>query len=148
MRLFKSTIMSLAMLLVLCAPALAQDNPSASQYDAGDCDPEAGETCLQSVGGGVDSIVDNTEQGTDAVNDAMDDASGASASPGAVLSAETEASQKVSSSPGPTDAGPTGDKGRASITELPETGGSSPALPILGVLLAATGLLTCGIARR
>ena len=152
MRWFKLTFASLTLALVLCAPALAQSSPAAHQYD-----PGMAET--QSVIDGVEDIAGNAEQGTAAVNDAMNDAvegpvagTSAPASSEAVLSTRTGASPENASSPGPgagEDVATTyGGGGTASITVLPETGGASPTLLGLGVLLAAAGLLTRGVVER
>lgn len=175
MRLLKLTLSSLAVTLVLCAPALAQNSPAASQYsypiEPESCGTATNVACAQSVTDGVHDIVDNAKQGTGVVNGAMNDAveapaASASASPEAVLSAETGASPESSSSPdaltaggetddAETDRGGTGEdmndgdtgeeggegEGPAMITVLPETGGASPAILGLGVLLVAAGLM-------
>lgn len=151
-------------MLALPSPAIAQGSPSSSQYEPGTC-PAPCTAQTQSVDDSVQGLVDNAKQGTGAVNDAMDKAveapaASVSASPEAVLSAETGtgSSPESSSSPGAgtadgeTGEGGTGeggtsedegeDEGPDAITILPETGGASPVFLGLGVLLVATGLLT------
>ena len=173
MRWLKLTLSSLTLALIICAPALAQSSPTASQYDPlgpSSCDA-ATEICAQSVDDSVQDIADDAEQGTAAVNGAMNDAvagpaastseSGtsvpaASAPPEAVLSSETAASPGSVTSPatssgaGVTEGGATtgGGESPSSITVLPETGGASPVLLGLGVLLVASSLLTRGVIKR
>lgn len=121
-----SVMVALCLVVAPPSPALAQESSADVQY----------------VGGGADDFADNTEQGTDAVNDALNDGEGASASPRAVLSAETGTSTDNSSS---TEASETEDDGEGldSISELPETGGA----PLL-VLCAGVALLGCGLLVR
>lgn len=148
MRCLKLTFLSLTVSLVLCAPALAQSNPTASQYDPIDpsnCDT-ATEVCAQSVNDGVEDFADNAEQGAGAVNDAMDGTVGAADA--SVLSATTGASSESASSPGPgtAEGNATAHEGLASITALPETGGASPVIPCAGVCLVGCGLLLARLA--
>ena len=146
MRLLGMIIASLTLLCLLCAPALAQSSPSASQYQGGGsgyCPPNT--TCVQSLGDGADDLSENAEQGTDAVNDAMEDApsnasavsGGASASDGV----ESVASATAESSPTEGDVAGEDGEGPASITRLPETGGASLAALGSGILLATSGLM-------
>lgn len=122
-----------------------------------------------SVGDGPCAAADNVGQGTAAVNDAMTgttssasaSASGeTSTSPGAVASKSIKpASNEASASPGGPTSGSSADEneaagsdgaadgetanageGLASITELPRTGGTSPATLLSGVLLVTLGL--------
>ncbi len=167
MRVLKSTFLSLATLLVLCSPALAQSTPTYSQYGAVvpggsgiGCPPDAEECSLQSIDDGVQGMADNAGQGTAAVNDALaDPASSAEAStappastpvaasvPGATIfseSGDTTGSRKVGENKAGEDenkgAGRNG--GLASITALPETGGPSLAALGSGLLLVTLGLL-------
>lgn len=53
----------LTMLCLLCAPALAQSSPSASQYEPGTCPPDSCST-QQSLADGADDLSDNALQGT------------------------------------------------------------------------------------
>lgn len=155
MRGLKLLLTSLTLLAVLCTPALAQNSPAASQYDAKTCPNGAvanqqEDQTTADVGDGACTAADNVGQGTDAVNDALGEPDTASdvstsgegsSSPESSASAPGEAvSPESAASP---EAGDTADAGAglASITELPETGGVSPALPALGVLLVAVGLL-------
>lgn len=169
MRSFKVTLSSLTLLLLLllCAPARGQDSPAASQYAVGSC-PQGSVACVQSVNGSVEDFADNAGQGTDAVNDAFDRqtasasvsaSSAASASAGSALTVDkaevgTAGGISESGSPGtdssgsgsvaagdPEAAGVASEEGLDSITELPETGGAHPALPIAGALLVAAGLM-------
>lgn len=195
----KALLMSLTMLLLLCAPALAQSAPAASQYgevlngeetERKRCPPgsELGvsENQVQNdVGAGACASAENVGQGTEAVNDALSEtgspgasasgetstssesaASPSAASPGDASSvpsesqppdsAAPEASSESASSPdvaGGDDASAQGgtdgdDGGLASITELPETGGASPAPLGLGILLITLGLATRKVAGR
>lgn len=127
---------SLTMLVMLCAPALAQSSPSPSQYEPETCSSSSG-ACNSSVGDSPEDFVDNAEQGTDAVNDAMEgDSSPADAS---AVSDEAPASGG-SVSP---DGRPAGDGtgGPGEITRLPETGGAPLMVLGSGVALATLGLL-------
>ena len=72
MRLSKLAFSSLAMLLLFCAPALAQSGPSADQYRGGGsgyCPPDR--YCVQSLTGGADDLSKNASKGAAAVNEAM-----------------------------------------------------------------------------
>lgn len=112
MRSFKLAILSLALLLALCTPALAQSSPADAQY----------------VGEAPGTFADNTGQGTDAVNDAL-----------AGSASSTTAS--ATSTGGGDDAEDTDHNGDLdSITELPETGGIPPALAGVALLLVAVSI--------
>lgn len=155
MRPFKLTLSSLALLLLLRAPALGQSPGAAT---------------VQYVGEAPATIADNTSRGTDAVNDALagpayssSSASGASASSAASApaggvsaggmspgdAAEVDPATGSSATAGsgsvaagdPEAAGVASEEGLASITELPETGGPPPAALISGALLVALGLM-------
>ncbi len=119
MRLLGMIFASLTMLCLLCAPALAQSAPSASQYQGGGsgyCPP--GSYCAQSLADGAGDFSENAEQGTDAVNDAMEDApSNASAVSGGASASGASVSPQGGSAGG-SIGGPGG------ITKLPETGGA------------------------
>jgi hypothetical protein len=138
----KVSLTSLTMLLVLCAPALAQSAPAASQYSAeyrpGSCDLGAAESQVNaSVGAGACDSAENAGQGTVAVNGALT-GTASSASPSA--SPESASAESDDDRSGDGEKNP--EKGLASITELPETGGAPIGALGLGVLLAALGLMT------
>ena len=124
---------SLTMLCLLCAPALAQSSPSATQYQGGGsgyCPPSS--TCAESLADGADDFSENAERGTDAVNDAIN---GAPADASAVTGAASAAPTSGESAAAYEGGGPGG------ITALPETGGASFATLGSGILLTAFGLM-------
>ena len=134
------------MLCLLCAPALAQSSPAASQYEPGTCPPgSTGSLCAQSVADGAGDFSDNAGEGADAVNKTMKE-------PEAEAVADSEASPSVDSTADsiPPEGGPASAEagGSGGIKSLPETGGAPLAAPGSGILLAAFGLIACRVATR
>lgn len=99
---------------------------------------------------GVESSAENVGQGTAAVNEALAESSAsASASAGSeAAGTDSEEGSAGSSATEDLGAGGAGREGLASITELPETGGSSVVMPVSGLLLVALGLALRGAVAR
>ena len=123
------------MLFLLCAPALAQSSPSASQYVPGTCPDRPNVYCAHSVVDSPDRAADSAARGTDAVNDAMQNSE---ASAPAASADTSSPAGSASSEDGSAEGAFEGSGGE--ITELPETGGASPAALGSGALLVAFGL--------
>ena len=123
-----------ALWFVSSAPAMAQaSNPSGSQYSQYvDCSgAEEGVQACQGaieVYGGIEAAVENAGRGTEALNNAL----------GGSLSSSSENADDAGNKNKGTGTGEVS----TSITELPKTGGASPAALVLGVFLVALGLAT------
>jgi hypothetical protein len=164
----KVLLTSLTMLLVICAPALAQSAPAASQYRTNTCPKgiEGGPQQDQvnaSAGDAACATADSTGQGTDAVNDALGGTSSASASAPAEGSASTEGSASAESSASSESSDEAGnekdaastdgeaggdDRALASLEELPETGGAPLMVLGSGLALTTLGLMTRKVVGR
>ena len=118
MRALKSTTISMIAVLILAAPAVAQESP----LEAGEANASSqqyGVDSSESLADGIRDASDTAGRGADAVNDALDD---------------------TPDDAGPRDGGTGSSDGKvAGLTELPETGGASLLAP--GVLLVGAGLL-------
>ena len=119
-----------ALWFVSSAPAMAQaSNPSGSQYSQYvDCSgaEEVVQACQGAIEvyGGIEAAVENAGRGTEALNNAL----------GGSLSSSSENADDAGNKNKGTDEVST------PITELPKTGGASPAALVLGVFLVALGL--------
>jgi hypothetical protein len=158
----KVLLTSLTMRLVICAPALAQSAPAASQYRTNTCPKGVDDGPQQdqvdaSAGDAACAAAGSTGQGTDAVNDALDGTSSASAS----ASTESSASAESSASPEGGDVTGSGtdaasadgeaggyDRALASLEELPETGGAPLTVLGSGLALTTLGLVTRKVVGR
>lgn len=141
MRLLGMIFASLIMLVMLCAPALAQSAPSACQYRPGPCPSGA---TIQSLDDGADAFAQNGARGTDAVNDAMEDVP----SPADAPAVPGDAS--VPAAPADSEGSPAGYEsgGPGGTTVLPETGGAPLAALGSGILLVVFSLIAYRSAGR
>ncbi len=150
-------LLASSLALALSSEASAQ-SPSASQY--ADCPSSTLEgvsaNCILSIGDGVEHIAANAGQGATAVNEVLTEpvssAAASTASPTSTTapgeaavpeSSETakRPKEKAGEDKAKEDEGAGRDKGLASLTALPETGGPSLAVLGSGALLVALGLL-------
>ena len=122
LRALKSTTISMIAVLILAAPAVAQESP----LEAGEANASSqqyGVDSSESLADGIRDASDTAGRGADAVNDALDDTP-----------------DDAFDDAGPRDGGTGSSDGKvAGLTELPETGGASLLAP--GVLLVGAGLL-------